>query len=380
MPNFFLTLIILLFSQSFYANAPGEENLVDLDQKVKGEFVAEVENTYRIRNSAPLLVTNLRGNVEIHGWALDRVKVVSKTVVNVTSHSQVDAVFKTMGSKYNSKRDEIEISAEYGKGLGIRERLIERENPKGKVDMIVHAPANLKLRVLTRGGSAAVNNWKASVEVRTLSGEIIVNRIFADSVAAMCANCKMKVRSVRASFRGIVGAGEIDVSSLRSNSVYLESKEGAQRIKNVRSKQQLYVATDGKIFGEDLNGNIEFRTEGGDVQIEQSRGFISGVTASGHIKVAMREWEFSDKAFLESETGNIHLSLPSSFAGFVDLRSNSGLAVLSKFILNKELPEKNPRPKPLGPDPAGLVRGQIGDGGDEIKLYSRRGNVEIAQR
>ena len=40
----------------------------------------------------------------------------------------------------------------------------------------------------------------------------------------------------------------------------------------------------------------------------------------------MRDWEFADKAVIESVQGNIRLSLPADFSGEVDLFSEKGRA------------------------------------------------------
>ncbi len=86
----------------------------------------------------------------------------------------------------------------------------------------------------------------------------------------------------------------------------------------------------------------------------------------------MKDWIFTDKALLESSKGNIQLTLPAHFAGEVDARSVLGKASVG-FPLQL-IPDSSGS---YGPEPSNHLRGRISDGGDQLRLYSYAGDVEL---
>jgi DUF4097 and DUF4098 domain-containing protein YvlB len=341
------------------------------------EFQDSIVREFPLRSLGDLRITNARGDIYIDGWAQDRVRIQALRKAHAASLDEAKKIFAYTDIKYKNVDSEIEVSAEYGRGLSIEERLKERRSPKVSMDLHVLAPANLSLHVWAVSGHVVVKGWDTHLEVRSTEGVVDIDSIHKGDVAVLCPSCTLHVRNVHASVRCMGGSGGIEVSNVSGPHVYVESDGGSVNLSKIDGKQ-LYVSKSGSIQGTQLKGRIEFHTRQGNVSISDSSGFISGRTESGAVSAEMNHWFFADKALIESVTGNVSLILPPSFSGEVDLRSGSG-HVSSAFSLilppNSEgeglLREKASR------RPFSRLMGVVNDGGEELKLASGSGNVSL---
>ncbi len=152
--------------------------------------------------------------------------------------------------------------------------------------------------------------------------------------------------------------------------VDVDTAGGAAAVARV-SAEQLFVSRDGAINGRYLTGRIEFHTSQGGVDIRESSGFASGRSERGDIMLRMREWRFADKALVESARGNITLALPPTFSGEVDVWSGYGKTRMGFPI------QTSREPRAYGPEPANHIYGRVGDGGEQLKVFSQEGDVEV---
>jgi hypothetical protein len=334
------------------------------------EFSDEVERDFALRDRGRLMISNLRGDVILQGWAQDKIRVKARRHVEAESKEEATRLLAALDFRHRVADGEIELSAEYGKGLEIQQRLRERKKPRTRMDMIVLAPANLRVRVWAQDGEVSVTGWNRDVEIRTAKGPIRINDVNAENVSILCPGCSVAANDLKASLRCIGGTGDATIARVQGAQIYVETTTGSQRLQRIEG-EQLYLSRSGSISGKDLRGRIEFHTQRGDVEIVDSQGFASGNTDSGNITLRMREWNFADKALIESVRGNIAVALPSTLDAEVDLASLYGQAE-SAFNLRPlhEKPE-------FGPPPGNHLSGQIGEGGDQLKLFSRQGNVHL---
>jgi len=336
------------------------------------EFTDEVERDFAIRTIGQLNVTNLRGAISVQGWSLDKIRVKAKRKVSAETKEEAAKFFRALDFRYETVGKDIELSAEYGRGLNIDERLKERQSAKSDMQIIVYAPSNLNLRIWTVDGAASVKSWNANVEIRTAKGPISAEQIKAQNVSVMCPSCQLKAKAIKASFRCMGGSGAIELNDLRGTNIYVETDSGNIDVSRVKG-EQLYVLKSAALTAKGLDGRIEFHSQSGSIQITESSGFLSGRTETGNISAKMNEWRFLDKALMESREGSIALNLPSDFSGEVDVWSFYGKTAIGFPV------EKLSNQRSIGPEPINRIQGVVGRGGEVLKLFSEKGDVSLVK-
>lgn len=333
------------------------------------EFTEDVERDFPLRTIGRLQVTNLRGGIEIHGWSLDKIRIRARRKATAPSREDAARIFASTDFRYREIEGDIELSAEYGKGLDINQRLKENAEKRSSMEMVVYAPTGLKLRLWTAGGFAKIRNWTAAVEARTATGGIDIEGVRSE-VSLLCTGCKVRAVDVRGPLRCMGGTGDVAISSVVADNVYVETSSGSQQIDNVTG-DQLYVSKSGRIQAHKIRGHIEFHAGSGAVTITEGSGFLSGRSESADISASMKFWKFEDRAIIESVRGNVLLALPAGLSADVELFSEKGM-VSSAF---KVLPSRYR--KSFGPDPANHIIGHIGEGGEQLRLSSQHGAVKL---
>ncbi len=334
------------------------------------EFVNDIERDFPLRSIGQLQITNMRGAVTVQGWAQDKIRVRARRRVSASTEAEAQKLFSTIDFRFKSADGNIELSAEYGKGLEIGDRVRERESPHTSMEMIILAPSNLKLKVWTVDDHVSVKGWSESLMIRSNRGGVQVEGSKGKETAVLCDSCSINMHAIRGSVRSMSADGGVSLSDVIGSQIYVESGSGAIDVGEI-SGDQLYVTKTGAISGHSLKGNVEFHTHQGAVDIDEASGFLSGSTESGAIKARMKEWKFTDKALIESADGAIQLSLPPTFSGELDVWSAKGKVELA-FPL-----KKLPGPDVMGPEAPNHFSGEVGDGGERLKVYSERGDVRV---
>ena len=287
---------------------------------VCGDFTDEIERDFAIRSIGQLQVTNLRGPISIQGWSQDRIRVKAKRHVTAENSEESKRLLSAMDFRFRVVGKDIELSAEYGRGLEIKERLQEQLHPKGQMEIQIFAPAHFDLRVWGVDSKVLLKGWSAPAEVRTIAGAIQVEGVKAKYISLLCPRCAMSAQAVKGDLRCMGGEGNISLMDVQSDHLYVETVSGEVRATHVTG-EQLFVSKTGKIHGEWLKGRVDFHTQAGAIELLSGSGFVSGSSQSGAVSVQMSEWKFSDDALIETTQGDVELILPPSFSGDVDLKT-----------------------------------------------------------
>ncbi|MEK7691190.1 MAG: DUF4097 family beta strand repeat-containing protein, partial [Bdellovibrionota bacterium] len=169
------------------------------------------------------------------------------------------------------------------------------------------------------------------------------------------------------------GSAQVRVSHARPGPLYLETSEGDQIVSDIEG-DQLYVAKSGSIQAERLTGDIVYHAVSGKVDIQDSRGTIGGSNDSGATRISMRAWDLrEEKTLIESKRGDIEITTPLTFDANLDLQSITGRVDVAFRV------DTRPVPKIYGPLPANHVLGQIGEGGEELRVSTQSGNIRIGR-
>jgi DUF4097 and DUF4098 domain-containing protein YvlB len=178
------------------------------------------------------------------------------------------------------------------------------------------------------------------------------------------------LKNIRSSIRIVGGAGQLELNQTHGKFIYVEADSGAIKLFRV-SGDQLYVSKRGSIDGQFLSGKVEFSAEEANIDLREISGFLSGNVETGNITAKVRAWKFLDKAVLETQKGNIDLTLPRNFSGDVDFWSLNGNTQVDFQV------QKVQDQAAIGPEPANHLVGRIREGGELLKLFSEYGDVLV---
>lgn len=342
-------------------------------------FKNTFERDYPVNSSGEFRFTNLRGPLRIEGWSQNKIHVKVERKVQADSEESAAIIFRALDLRFQAMGHDTELAAEYGKGLKIQERLKEREEPKTEMALTIYAPARRKLRAWVGDSEVEIHGWESSIDVRSNQGPIRAEKISAGFVKLSCPTCSMTVKNVRANFRGISGGGNVDISHLTGDKIYVETTSGEQTIENVKGGQ-LYVSRTGKLQAKNLSGRIEFHTRKGGVNFENCSGFISGDTESGSMNVhyhSLDFWKSAEHSFFETDSGNISVNLPSGFQGIIEAASQKGKVYfgfpLQPLSNSKSLESKVDR----APISLHRITGRVGRSDRFLQISSREGEISV---
>jgi hypothetical protein len=353
--------LLFLHSASVWAGSPSGLH----------SFTFESEHDFPVRMIRPLEVSHVKGNITIHGWSLDKVRVKVKKVVLAQNVQEAALLEKGVHFRYSVHPKSIELGTQYGKELSIEQRFREREAPRISLEMEVYAPTSLNLKVLAVGGQTRLKNWSASAEIRSHTGSIEVMNMRGDRLSTLCESCQTQIQSVRSQkVRVISREGGIVLQQVQAQDLYGETDQGKIQLFDIKG-HQLYVTKSGPIEGQSLEGKVEFQGTSGGVILKDVSGFLSGSLDSGSLNAQVREWKFMDKGVLESRTGDLELRLPVGFSGELDVWSVQGKASLD-FPLERSLDSSA-----LGPQPLSRLRGRVREGGELLRVFSETGNIRV---
>lgn len=334
------------------------------------------EKEFVLRSNGELNVMNARGDIIVEGWSQDKIRVKGEKIARIDDAVEAHRMMGFTDLGFTHSGGVIEVNAEYGKGLDIEGRLKERSLSRVSMDLTVNAPSTLPLKVWAVNGKVIVKNWSSNIEVRTTEGPVEVENIKKSrEISVFCSSCSVKINAAHGPLRCLSGNGNVNISDLSGGSIYVETDAGQIHLTRVEG-DQLYVTQTGSVVGTQLKGRIEFQTHQGSVNVTDSSGFLSGRTESGTVFAQMNEWDFLDKALIESMSGSISLVLPSGFSAEVDLRSGQG-KVFSAFPLISPQGHQGGAKEPSSSRPFSRMMGIVRDGGEQLKLASESGDVSL---
>jgi hypothetical protein len=348
--------------------------LLTLQAASAAEFGDEFERDYSLRTIGRLQTSNLRGSIIVQGWSQEKIRVRVRRRVTADDPAGASRLLAAADIRYRSIEGDIELAAEYGRGLDIEGRLRERRSSRVRMDLTVFAPSSLALNVLTAGGDIGLRDWTGAIELRGQEGSLQVRDVRSPRLAVVCPGCEIHVERSRGGVLRVSGVEKgIDLQACRFDSVFVETRRGSIQANAIESPEQIYVSGDGPMRLNDLRGRIEFHSQAGSVDIRGLMGTASGATRGGSVKLQAKTWDAGERALVESDSGNLLFSLPSSFSGEIDLQSEVG-RVATDFAW---------APIPSSRGEAGAVRsssriqGRIGRRTELLRLFSRSGAVEL---
>jgi len=161
------------------------------------------------------------------------------------------------------------------------------------------------LTTTTNAASMDLSNLRAhKADIGSSAGSVSVTNLYADQA---------KVSS---------SSGSISILEVLADQLDVSSKAGSVRVDQAAAENISIGATSGSIKGTKLKGNMHVSGSAGSVRLEQvTSDNLTVKTSSGSIHLTDLLTKSAD---IESSAGSVSLTVPESFGGIYDLRSNAG--------------------------------------------------------
>ena len=384
--------------------------------------VLEESKTLKVDAGKPITldVTTDAGDVTITGGDVDSVQVKAVKTAYDSSQSRADQEVKTIKYTMEQTGNAITLKYELPKSMNF-------SNKVNTVDFIVTVPSETGVGVAGGFGEVSVSDVNGAVTIvnnfgevtaRDIQGELSVNTqsgtVDASSIDAGSKNIELSS-----------GFGKVSLEKASGKEIRLNSKSGVLQMRDVRASGNVTMATD---FGDasfdggsagplevttqsgkvtlntlDLRGGLTARSEFGEIRLEQVKassydletnsgsvtadgvlGKVRAHSGFGSVTVTNADavtLDLSTKSgpvsfegslgegphTLESDFGEISLTLPADSALNVDLKTNFG-SIQSEIPITVTL---------TGDLEKGHQTGTMNEGGDPLTVETGSGSITI---
>ncbi len=408
--------LILCVAFLFPAHLSGQETI----RKEGRYYIADIQKEFKVNAGGNLTMEGIRGDVDISTWSKNIVRIHEVRKMDVYTEEEAKAVLKDLKSVYQQNGNTIKVGAE-----GTYRKYMNSE-------FIVKLPVSFNVDVGTKGGDIKVADLKGAVHLATSGGDVDLMNIDGEVNAktsggditinktSKAANVKtsggdIEITDVDGEVNAKTSGGDIMVKNNKSN-VNVKTSGGTINLYNVGakidahtsggdvvvngSKGALSVSTSGgdiklqniggviqaRTSGGDIEGNnimdgITASTSGGDIELRDVKGFIEAATSGGDIDAEMTLKDFSRDHHVElkSSGGDIVLRVPENLPATIDATIKVSGFSRSDYNIYSDFPLKLQKAEAEKKRGIREIRGEgsINGGGDQIKIITSNGNIEI---
>ncbi len=276
------------------------------------EYTFDYQKTLDVSAPAELNLYVVKGNVVVKGGAEDKILIEAVKTVAGSSRDEAEEV-----------ADHIEIK-------------VRQDGPRVNVETnylkMVNRSSSFWSKLFGTSGSTSYGsvNFTVTVPNRT-------------SVSIMCLD------------------GQVELSSLEGE-VLVENSSGSSRGEYLFGPVTLIQET-GDIELNWIEGDIKIKSTSSKISIIQVRGSIDLTTSAGIVNI-QTELDSPKDYYVETTSGSIVFSVPTSSSGMLNIATESGEITSEVPITVKSVSRKR------------LV-GEFGVGGPTVSLSSSTGNVDV---
>ena len=227
------------------------------------------------------------------------------------------------------------------------------------------------VRVETQGGAIDLGNISQRVEAHTAGGGIHVGDVRGDATLDTSGG-EIVAGMVQGTLRAETAGGDILLRGA-SGPVYAETAGGQIQLGQCGANVRAETAG-GSIHVDAARGKVQAETAGGSIDLMQLMSGVRAETAAGHIlaHINANRGTFAASS-LQTSVGDIHVFLPPDLPLTIDavIEEAMGHRIMSDFPLSLRGGQGNFM--------VGTVegRGTLQGGGNELKIHTVMGNIEI---
>jgi hypothetical protein len=343
--------------------------------------VLEESKTLNVDAKKPisLSVINAAGDVTVRGGDVDTVQVNAVKTAYDSTQARADQEVKTIQYSVDQNDNDITIEYEIPDSMNFN-------NNVNTVDFVITVPEEASVEIRAGSGSVDVSRIVGPVDLSSNFGTTTVENI-QGAVTVESQSGSISASQVEAGSEDIVLAtnfGEITLERAGGRSLNIDSQSGSLKLSDVRLTAGLVAGTD---FGEiSLNkvtaASYEVNSNSGSITLDGVKGSIKAYTDFGSINISNATTATLDlftksggidfvgslgegPHSLHSDFGAISLTLPADSAFTVDLSTDFGQ-------IRSDLPVTV-----TGNIDEQHQVGTINGGGDELKVETKSGSVNI---
>jgi hypothetical protein len=291
-----------------------------------------IEKSMKLEPGGSFILDTDAGAVEIVGGSGSGARVV------ITSdRDDFESLFDV---KIDERPGEVEVEVE--KKSGIKGWF----KSSGRTKFVIEVPESTRIDIDTSGGSITAENINAQARLDTSGGAIRAFRI-GDELLADTSGGSIKIEDVDGNVNADTSGGGISIKGVRGD---------------VRAD-----TSGGGITVIDVTGKIDADTSGGSIKIEEAGGYVRADSSGGPIRVSFAPGNASG-GNISTSGGGITVEVDAGANLDIDAASSGG-------SVNFEMPVTV-----QGQVSKTAVKGQLGGGGELLKLRTSGGGIKILPR
>ncbi|MBC2305344.1 DUF4097 family beta strand repeat-containing protein [Listeria booriae] len=177
--------------------------------------------------------------------------------------------------------------------------------------------SNLNSSDLMVQGAVADN-----VTLTSGSGSIEAADVKAKSIKAKNNSGDIELRSIAGNVDVTNSSGESDVLGMKGDNLNVSSNSGDIEVKQAKINTATLKNSSGSIDGEQIEGVVKAENNSGDVDLSDLSDETTVTNSSGETDLSFLDVKAN--VAVNADSGDVSIEIPSTFDGFLDLRSNSG--------------------------------------------------------
>ncbi len=336
----------------------------------------EEERVVPLRRSLPLYLQHNLGSVSVQGWVQDRIKVVLKKRLVAETPLRAEEEFKKISLVTFEGPDRHEIRVGHSQGADLVSKMRNRSRSAVEVDLEIKAPYQTDLTlVLGEGRELKLEQWRGGVTVSGKGNRLRFSKLTGGkNFLVQCVECDTEVRESRIQGRISVGSKPLLLSDIEEVDLSIDGSSGEIRVERGSGSLNARTTT-GRLNLTRFRGQVAFQSEDGGAFLNQMDGSADIQTRSGQVVLDFDG--IKGPVRVDTEKGDIQISLVPQFEGLLDLMSLRGEVVV-QFPYDLAGVRNRNR---YGPKSPGRVEGIVGKRASPvIHAQSKEGGVRILRK
>ncbi|PWB67801.1 hypothetical protein C3F09_12815 [candidate division GN15 bacterium] len=313
------------------------------------QFTFQYQKILETSGPTKLLLANRLGHVEISAHDSDYVVIDAVKKIKAGTKKEASEVADRIEIRVDEGKNQISIATNY---LNLRDRAVSfwknlvggSNEAYGAVEYSIRVPLNCDLSIDNGYGGVTIAQITGDVEIQSGEGGVTMDQITG----------KVTVRS---------SAGDVRLGSVEGP-VDLAVTDGSTRGELLFGPVTVRQPA-GDIDLQWVQGDIRIKSTSAKIAIRQETGSLDLSNATGSI-AARTNLDSDHDFFVETESGDIELTVPESASGTLDIRSQAGNIRTDVPVTITAMSKRQ-------------LKGAFGSGGVKISLVSTSGDVTVAQ-